>query len=119
MSFVHKNSGVCGVSELDLHAVSLTQRSVLKSAFTGIETKYSLGDCSNITFTIGKSQEYTDLSENYVHLELEAVKADGATLRILSSKTFKSPWVVSKSLITQRRMVSEPTSKLYRTTTVT
>ena len=73
MSFKHQNGGECNVSELDLHAVPPTQTSGLKSAFTGIETKNSLG----FTFTIGKSQEYTDLSENYVHLELEVVKADG------------------------------------------
>ena len=80
MSFVHENSGECGVSELDLHAVPPTQTSMLKSTFTGIETKNSLGDGSNINFTIGKSQEYTNLSENYVYLELEVLKANGEAI---------------------------------------
>ena len=77
MSFVHENSSECSVSELDLHVVPPTQTSMLKSSFTGIETKNLLGDGSNISFTICKSQEYTDLTENYVLLELEVVKADG------------------------------------------
>ena len=40
----------------------------MKSTFVGIERKLS-SDGSNINFTISKSQEYTDLNENFLHLE--------------------------------------------------
>ena len=80
MAFVDKNSGECVVSELDLHALPPTQTSIFKTTFLGIETKNSLTDGSNINFTIGKSQEYTDLTENYLQLECEVLKSDGNAL---------------------------------------
>ena len=80
MAYVHKNSSECALSELDLHAVAPTQTSILKSTFLGLESRNSLGDGSNINFTIGKSQEYTDLNENYLHLECEVLKPNGDPL---------------------------------------
>ena len=80
MAYVHEHSSDAALSELDLHGVPPTQTNILKSTFVGIESKNSLSDGSNINFTISKSQEYTDLSENYLHLECEVTKADGSAL---------------------------------------
>lgn len=80
MAYVHENTSECALTELDLHAVPPTQTSILKSTFVGIEPTNSLADGSNINFSICKSQEYTDLNENYLHLECEVVKATGAAL---------------------------------------
>ena len=80
MAYVHESSNECALSELDLHTVAPTQTTILKSSFLGIETKNSLEDGGNINFTINKSQEYTDLNENYLHLECQVLKASGEAI---------------------------------------
>ena len=83
MSLVHPNGLVCAVSELDLHAVSVTQKDIIKSQVITKTTNNALTDnTETFDFTFESSALYTDLSEAELYLEVEVVNADGDALTV-------------------------------------
>ena len=81
MSLVHKHSQECTKSELDLFALPPTQVSIDKGQWTEFRPVSSLTEFGPIEFNVaGSGEEYTDLSQTYLHLKVKIVKPDGTDL---------------------------------------
>ena len=81
MSLLHPNGQTCAVGELDLHAVGVTQKDVLKSQTVTKTTNNALTEHTEyFDFTFEPTALYTDLSEADLYLEFEVVDAAGNAL---------------------------------------
>lgn len=77
MSLVHQAGAVCAVGELDLHALPLTQKDVLKSQFETVFPAQEVTPASNtVQFILPGNNEYVDLSETYLYINYELRKQD-------------------------------------------
>ena len=65
-----KNSGECLKSELDLFYSVPTNTSIISSAYTTVSSNPLLGNEENFQININGSEEYTDLSDIYLELEI-------------------------------------------------
>ena len=66
-----KNSGECCKSELDLFYTVPTNTSIQSSAYTTVSSNPLMGHEENFQININESEEYTDLSDIYLKLEVE------------------------------------------------
>ena len=83
MSLIHPNGLTCAVGELDLHAVQITQKDILKSQTVTKTTNNALTDhTDSFDFTFEPSALYTDLSEAELYLEVEVIDAGGTPLAV-------------------------------------
>ena len=81
MSLLHHQGQVCAVSELDLHAVALTQKDILKSQTITKTTNNALTDhTESFDFTFEPTSLYTDLGDAELYMEFEVVNAAGTPL---------------------------------------
>ena len=81
MSLLHPNGQTCAVGELDLHAVAVTQKDILRSQTVTKTTNNALTDhTETFDFTFEGSALYTDLSETELYLEFEVVDNANAAL---------------------------------------
>ena len=81
MSLVHKHSQECTKSELDLFALPPTQVSLERGLWTEFRPVASITELGPLEFHIaGSAEEYTDLSESYLHLQVQIVRPDGTNL---------------------------------------
>ena len=83
MSLLHPNGQTCALGELDLHAVAITQKDIVKSQATTKTTNNALTEhTDSFDFTFEPSSLYTDLSETDLYLEFEVVDAAGTPLAV-------------------------------------
>ena len=81
MSLLHPNGQTCAVGELDLHAVGVTQKDILKSQTITKTTNNALTEHTDyFDFTFEPTALYTDLGEAELYLEFEVVNAAGEVL---------------------------------------
>ncbi len=71
-----KNSGECCKSELDLFYTVPTNTSIQSSAYTTVSSNPLMGHEENFQININESEEYTDLSDIYLKLEVEIKKTN-------------------------------------------
>ena len=71
-----QNSGECCKSELDLFYSVPTNTSIQSSAYTTVSSNPLLGNEENFQIHISGSDEYIDLSDIYLKLEVEIKKND-------------------------------------------
>ena len=69
-----KNSGECCKSELDLFYTVPTNTSIQSSSYTTVSSNPLMGHEENFQININESDEYTDLSDIYLKLEVEIKK---------------------------------------------
>ena len=78
MSLIHAAGNTCAVGELDLHALPVTQKDILKSVPITKTTNNALTNTTtSFDFTFEPSNNYTDLSEASLYLEYNVETADG------------------------------------------
>ena len=83
MSLLHPRGQTCAVGELDLHAVGVTQKDILKSQTVTKTTNNALTQhTDSFDFTFEPTSLYTDLSEAELYLEIEVVDAAGTRLAV-------------------------------------
>ena len=81
MSLIHPHGPVCAVSELDLHALPITQQDILKSQTTVKTTNNALtAHTQSFDFTFEPTTLYTDLGDTELYLEFKVQKPDGTAL---------------------------------------
>ena len=81
MSLLHEAGNTCAVGELDLHALPVTQKDILKTIPITKTTNNALTDTTtSFDFTFEASGNYTDLSEASLFIEYTVVTADDATV---------------------------------------
>lgn len=81
MSLLHPNGQTCAVGELDLHAVAVTQKDILRSQTIVKTTNNALTEhTDSFDFTFEASALYTDLSETELYLEFEVLDNAGQHL---------------------------------------
>ena len=81
MSLLHPHGQTCPIGELDLHALPLTQKDVLKSQTITKTTNNALTDHTDtFDFMFEPTALYTDLSETELYIEFEVVDATGTAL---------------------------------------
>ena len=78
MSLIHAAGNTWAVGELDLHALPVTQKDILKTVPITKTTNNALTDTTtSFDFKFEPSNNYTDLSEARLHLEYNIETADG------------------------------------------
>ena len=83
MSLIHQAGNTCAVGELDLHALSVTQKDILKTLNKTKTTNNALTNTTtSFDFTFQPSNNYTDLSETTLYLEFTIEKPDGTALLV-------------------------------------
>ena len=81
MSLLHEAGNTCSVGELDLHALPVTQKDILKTIPITKTTNNALTDTTtSFDFTFEASGNYTDLSEASLFIEYTVVTGDDATV---------------------------------------
>ena len=81
MSLIHPHGNCCATSELDLHALPVTQSDIVKSITTTKTTTNALTPTqTTFDFTFEQTNLYTDLSSALLYLEYKVCKADGTAL---------------------------------------
>ena len=81
MSLLHPCGQTCSVSELDLHAVGVTQKDILKSQTITKTTNNALTEhTESFDFTFEPTSLYTDLTETELYLDFEVVDGTGTPL---------------------------------------
>ena len=82
MSLIHPKGPTCAVSELDLHALPITQHDILKSQKITKTTNNALtANTQSFDFTFDPTTLYTDLSETELYLEYKVQKPDGTLVK--------------------------------------
>ena len=74
------NSSACCKSELDLFYSPPTNTSILSSAYTTVKAKDLLGTEENFSIEISPTDEYTDLNDCYLSVEVDIKKNDGSLM---------------------------------------
>ena len=78
MSLLHEAGNTCAVGELDLHALPVTQKDILKTIPITKTTNNALTDTTtSFDFTFEPSGNYTDLNEASLYVEYTVVDGDG------------------------------------------
>ena len=78
MSLIHTAGNTCAVGELDLHALPITQKDILKSVPITKTTNNALTNTTtSFDFIFEPSNNYTDLSEASLYLKYNVEKPDG------------------------------------------
>ena len=81
MSLLHAAGNTCAVSELDLHALPVTQKDIIKTIPITKTTNNALTDTTtSFDFTFEPSNNYTDLNEASLYLEYQVVQPDGTVV---------------------------------------
>ena len=81
MSLLHEAGNTCAVGELDLHALPVTQKDILKTIPITKTTNNPLTDTTtSFDLTFEASGNYTDLSEASLFIEYTVVTGDDATV---------------------------------------
>ena len=78
MSLLHAAGNTCAVGELDLHALPVTQKDILKTVPITKTTNNALTNTTtSFNFTFEASNNYIDLSEAILYLKYNVETADG------------------------------------------
>ena len=81
MNFIHKSSQECAKSELDLFHTPETQAMILSGKWVDYHPISVIDGNSPLEFTIpGSGDEYTDLSQTYLHVECKVENSNGTNL---------------------------------------
>lgn len=81
MSLIHPAGNTCAVGELDLHALPITQKDILKTIPVVRTTNNALTNTTtSFDFTFEPTNNYTDLSEVLLYLEYTVEDEDGTAL---------------------------------------
>ena len=81
MSLIHQAGNTCAVGELDLHALLVTQKDILKTILITKTTNNALTNTTtNLDIPFEESNNYTDLSEATLFLKFTIENADGTAL---------------------------------------
>ena len=77
MSLLHEAGNTCAVGELDLHALPVTQKDILKTIPITKTTNNALTDTTtSFDFTFEPTGNYTDLSEASLYIKYTVVAGD-------------------------------------------
>lgn len=83
MSLIHPAGNTCAVGELDLHALPITQKDILKTIPVVRTTNNALTNTTtSFDFTFEPTNNYTDLSEVLLYLEYTVEDEDGTALTV-------------------------------------
>ena len=83
MSLIHPHGASCATSELDLHALPITQSDIVKSIKTEKTTTNALtANQTSFDFTFEKSNLYTDPSSALLKIEYQVCKTDGTPIAV-------------------------------------
>ena len=75
---IHKDSFMCGKSELDLFTVPATQVEINKAFWEDVDPVSSIGASDTIKFLCAANFDvYTDLANRYLHVKAKITNADG------------------------------------------
>ena len=78
---LHKDSCMCGKSEIDLFTVSATQVKINKGFWEDLDPVSSIGASDTIEFLCAANSDiYTDLANSYLHVKAKITNADGSNL---------------------------------------
>ena len=78
---IHKDSCMCGKSELDLFTVPATQVEMNKGFWEDVDPVSSIGASDTIEFLCAANSDvYTDLANSYLHVKPKITNADGSNL---------------------------------------
>ena len=78
---IHKDSDMCGKSELDLFTVPATQVEMNKRFWEDVDAASSIGASYTIEFLCAANSDvYTDLANRYLHVKAKITNADGTSL---------------------------------------
>ena len=80
MACIHKDSSYCAKSELDLFTVPPTQLSIDKHNNVEYRLTTTLTGNGPLEFQIDGYDNFTDLSETYLYVEVQIVNSDGKPL---------------------------------------
>lgn len=81
MSLIHPEASTCVLGELDLHALPITQKDILRSQTVVKTTNNALTDTtSSFDFTFEPTNLYTALRDTLLYLEFNVVQDDGTAL---------------------------------------
>ena len=80
MSFVHKDSPFCTKSELDLFTVPPMQLSIDKDVTVEYRPTTPLAGNGPSEFQIDGSDDFTDLSQKYLYVNVQILNSDGKPL---------------------------------------
>jgi len=83
MASVHKQSGECTKSELDLFSVPPTQRSMEQGSLIEYHPLTTVADGSPIEFDVGASgEDYIDFANTVLYVKAKITRADGTNLAV-------------------------------------
>ncbi|XP_048064833.1 uncharacterized protein F54H12.2-like [Megalobrama amblycephala] len=81
MALLHRMSGECIKSELDLFSLPLTQTVIEKSSYLEVPPLSAISDSSPLEFFIaGNGDDYVDLNNTLLYLRLKITRPNGADL---------------------------------------
>ncbi|XP_048036209.1 uncharacterized protein F54H12.2-like [Megalobrama amblycephala] len=81
MALLHRMSGECIKSELDLFTLPLTQTVIEKSSYLEVPPLSAISDSSPLEFFIaGNGDDYVDLNNTLLYLRLKITRPNGADL---------------------------------------
>ncbi|XP_069470087.1 uncharacterized protein F54H12.2-like [Ambystoma mexicanum] len=81
MAFLHRASGECVKSELDLFTIPLTQTSIDNSFYMEVSSLAALSPQAPIEFFVwGSTDMYLDLNDMLLHLTCKITKVDGTNI---------------------------------------
>ncbi|XP_067233779.1 uncharacterized protein F54H12.2-like [Chanodichthys erythropterus] len=81
MALLHRMSGECIKSELDLFTVPLTQTVIEKNSYLEVPPLSAISDSAPLEFFIaGTGEDYLDLNNTLVYLRLKITAPDGSDL---------------------------------------
>ena len=121
MSLLHEAGNTCAVGELDLHALPVTQKDILKTIPITKTTNNALTDTTtSFDFTIEPSGNYTDLNEASLFIEYTVVTDDDDTAvtaadeaapvnNLLHSISSNVQMLINGEKVTMKTMNSTPT----------
>ena len=80
MSLIHPDASTCNLGELDLHALPVSQKDILRSQIVTKTTNNALTNTTTtFDFTFEPTSLYTDLGDAELYLEYAVVAADNTT----------------------------------------
>ncbi|XP_071478000.1 uncharacterized protein F54H12.2-like [Diadema antillarum] len=81
MDKIHRQSCDCSKSEVDLFSIPPTQTTVESGKWVEYFPLTNIGDATPIQFHLqGSTDEYTDLSQTFLHLQVKVVNGDGTPI---------------------------------------
>ena len=80
MALIHKQSQFCAKSELDLFTVPPTQLSIDKNFIVSYQSATPLKGTGPLEFHVDGCDDFTDLSQTMLHVNVQIINADGKPL---------------------------------------